>query len=156
MIRFESDYLEGAHPQVLEALVRSNTEQHPGYGEDERCERARGLIRSLCAAPEAAVHFLVGGTQVNTTVITAALRPHQGVISADCGHIAVHETGSIEHGGHKVLTAPAANGKLLPEDIPHLLEMGDRRLTGPTMPPQGLYLNRVWYDGAVGEMFSRY
>ena len=47
----------------------------------------------------------------------------------------------------------AAYGKLLPEDIPALLEKGDRRLTGPTMPPQGLYLNRVWYDGPVGEMF---
>ncbi|MBQ2896151.1 MAG: low specificity L-threonine aldolase [Oscillospiraceae bacterium] len=122
MIRFESDYLEGAHPQVLEALVASNLEQHPGYGEDERCETARALIRGLCAAPEAAVHFLVGGTQVNCTVISAALRPHQGVISADSGHIAVHETGAVEHGGHKVLCAPAVNGKLLPEDIARLVD----------------------------------
>ena len=122
MIRFESDYLEGAHPQVLDAIVASNTEQHPGYGEDECCERARALIRSLCAAPDAAVHFLVGGTQVNNTVIIAALRPHQGVISADCGHIAVHETGAVEHSGHKVLTAPAVNGKLLPADIAHWVD----------------------------------
>lgn len=48
----------------------------------------------------------------------------------------------------------ASYGKLRPEEIPALLELGDRRLTGPTMPPQGLYLNRVWYDGAVGKMFE--
>lgn len=46
----------------------------------------------------------------------------------------------------------ASHGKLVPEDIPHLLELGDRRLTGPTMPPQGLYLSRIWYDGPAGEM----
>lgn len=48
----------------------------------------------------------------------------------------------------------AAHGKLEPEDIPMLLEKGDRRLTGPTMPPQGLYLSRIWYSGAVGRMMG--
>ncbi len=112
MIRFDSDYLEGAHPRVLRALADTNAVQTPGYGEDEYCERARELIRSLCGTPEAAVHFLVGGTQANRTVIVAALRPHQGVVAADSGHIAVHETGAIESAGHKVLTIPGAEGKL--------------------------------------------
>ena len=49
----------------------------------------------------------------------------------------------------------ASYGKLEPEDIPALLAAGDRRLTGPTMPPQGLYLNRIWYEGAVGEMMEK-
>ncbi len=117
MIRFESDYLEGAHPAVLRRLWDANTEQTPGYGEDAYCEEARALIRELCGLPEAAVHFLVGGTQVNRTVISAALRPHQGVVAADTGHIAVHETGAVEAGGHKVLTLPSHDGKLRAADV---------------------------------------
>ena len=112
MIGFNSDYMEGAHPQVLQALAESNARQTPGYGEDEYCRKAAELIRKLCVSPEAAVHFLTGGTQVNRTVIAAALRPHQGVIAADTGHVAVHESGAIENSGHKVLTLPQREGKL--------------------------------------------
>ena len=112
MIRFESDYLEGAHPEVMRRLAETNAEQTPGYGEDPYCEQARELIRTLCRAPEAAVHFLVGGTQANRTVIASVLRPHQGVVAVESGHIAVHETGAIENAGHKVLTIPAVDGKL--------------------------------------------
>lgn len=117
MIRFDSDYTEGCHPRVLDALVRTNMEQTPGYGLDEHCERARALIRSACAAPEADVHFLVGGTQTNATVIAAALRPWQGVLSPDTGHINCHETGAIEAGGHKVLTLLHDNGKITAEQL---------------------------------------
>ena len=117
MIRFECDYITGAHPKVLQALVDSNLEPHPGYGEDEYCARAAQLIRELCQAPEADVHFLVGGTQTNTTVIASALRPHQGVISTELGHIALHETGAIEATGHKVLTVPTQDGKLTAQQV---------------------------------------
>ena len=117
MIRFECDYITGAHPKVLQALVDSNLEPHPGYGEDEYCARAAQLIRELCQAPEADVHFLVGGTQTNTTVIASALRPHQGVISTELGHIALHETGAIESTGHKVLTVPTQDGKLTAQQV---------------------------------------
>ncbi len=117
MIRFDSDYTEGCHPRVLDALVRTNMDQTPGYGLDEHCERARALIRAACAAPEADVHFLVGGTQANATVIAAALRPWQGVLSPDTGHINCHETGAIEAGGHKVLTLPHENGKISAEQL---------------------------------------
>lgn len=120
MIRFECDYNTGAHPQVLQALVDSNPESHPGYGEDDRCARAADLIRRLCQAPEAGVHFLVGGTQTNMTVIASALRPHQGVISSELGHIAQHETGAIESTGHKVLTLPAQDGKITAQQITDL------------------------------------
>ena len=102
---------------MLDALVRTNMEQTPGYGLDGHCERARALIRSACAAPEADVHFLVGGTQTNATVIAAALRPWQGVLSPDTGHINCHETGAIEAGGHKVLTLPHDNGKITAEQL---------------------------------------
>ena len=112
MIRFDSDYLEGAHEAILRRLAETNAEQTPGYGEDPYCRAAAERIRALCAAPEAAVHFLVGGTQANRTVIASVLRPHQGAVAADAGHIAVHETGAIENAGHKVLTIPAVNGKL--------------------------------------------
>ncbi len=112
MIRFECDYTTGAHPKILEALVNTNTEACPGYGVDAHCEHARAMLRELCQAPEAGVHFLVGGTQANTTIIAAALRAHQGVLCADTGHINVHETGAIEAAGHKVLGLPNSSGKI--------------------------------------------
>ena len=112
MILFNCDYLEGAHPRIMQRLMETNMEQHPGYGEDAICDRARKTIKNLCNAPKADVHFLVGGTQTNLTLLSAALRPWQGVISADTGHIAVHETGSVEACGHKVIELPNINGKL--------------------------------------------
>ena len=112
MIRFDSDYLEGCHPAVLHRLSETNAEQTPGYGNDLYCREAAELIRSLCGAAEAQVHFFMGGTQVNRTIIAAALRPHQGVVAAETGHIAVHESGAIENSGHKVLTLPSHDGKL--------------------------------------------
>ena len=112
MIRFNCDYSEGAHPKVLQRLIETNLEQTAGYGVDPYCLKAAGLIKSKCGREDIDVHFLVGGTQTNLTVISAALRPHQGVISADTGHINTHETGAIEATGHKVLSLPAVNGKL--------------------------------------------
>ena len=99
MIYFNSDYLEGAHPAVMARLMETNMVQTVGYGEDEYCETAREKIKLACQAPEADVHFLVGGTQTNTTVIAAILRPWQGVLSADSGHINCHEAGAIESTG---------------------------------------------------------
>ena len=112
MILFHNDYSEGCHEKVMEALIRTNREQTPGYGEDIYCEQAARKIRSCCGREDLDVHFLVGGTQANLTVIAAALRPHQGVLSADCGHVNVHETGAIEATGHKVLWLPSADGKI--------------------------------------------
>lgn len=109
---FSSDYMEGAHPDVLRRLAETNLLQTPGYGTDAFCESAREKIRAACGAPDAAVHFLLGGTQANAVVIAALLPPYQGVIAADTGHISVHEAGAIELGGHKVLTCPHRDGKL--------------------------------------------
>ena len=120
-IQFQCDYNEGCASQILQRLVETNLEQNIGYGEDPHCEHARELIRKACEAPEADVHFLVGGTQANATVISSILRPYQGAIAATTGHIAVHETGAIEHSGHKVLTLPATNGKIQAEQIEHCL-----------------------------------
>lgn len=117
MFRFECDYTEGAHPRILEELAKTNFEQTAGYGEDKYCERARELIREKCNAPDSDVYFLVGGTQTNATVISAVLRPHQGVISASTGHINVHETGAVEATGHKVLAIPSEDGKITAEQL---------------------------------------
>ena len=112
MIRFESDYLEGALPQIMHRFMATNFEQTAGYGNDPYCENARNMIKKECEAPDAAVHFLVGGTQTNITVIAAALRPHQGVLAAQTAHIEAHETGSIEATGHKVITLDSTDGKI--------------------------------------------
>ncbi len=112
MIRFESDYTEGAIPEILRALSEHNYVQTAGYGVDPISDRARARVRELCSAPEADVHFLTGGTQTNLTVLAAALRPHQGAVCADAGHIAIHESGAIEATGHKVLSQPSSDGKL--------------------------------------------
>ena len=117
MILFTSDYTEGAHPRIIEKLAETNMEQTVGYGEDPYCEEAREAIKKVCEAPEADVHFLVGGTQTNVTVISAALRHYQGVITAVTGHINVHETGALESCGHKCLTIETADGKLTAEQI---------------------------------------
>ena len=117
MIRFESDYSEGAHPRILDLLAETNREQTPGYGEDDHCRRAGKYIRELCRSDRADVHFLVGGTQANQTVIASVLRPHQGVISACSGHINVHESGAIEATGHKVLAVDSADGKLTASQV---------------------------------------
>lgn len=111
-IFFNCDYNEGAHEKILNRLVSTNREQTEGYGCDDYCDRARKLILEKCEARDAAVHFLVGGTQTNATVIAAALRTHQGVLAAQTAHINVHETGAIEAGGHKVLALPSSDGKV--------------------------------------------
>lgn len=102
MSRWNNDYNHGAHPAVLEAFIKTNQESYGGYGLDEWCERAAEKIKTHLGSTDADIHFMVGGTQVNYTVIAAALRPYQGVISADSGHIHVHETGAVEHTGHKI------------------------------------------------------
>lgn len=117
MIRFECDYLEGAHPKILELLNKTNFEQTPGYGTDIYCEKARSIIKEKCNFPESDVHFLVGGTQVNKTVIASILRPYQGVLCADTGHINVHETGAIENTGHKVMPITSNDGKITAQNI---------------------------------------
>lgn len=122
MIYFHNDYSEGCHEKVLAALTRTNLEQAPGYGEDHYCAEAADLIRKACNAPQMAVHFLVGGTQANLTVIDAALRPHQAAVSADLGHINSHETGAVEATGHKVMALSSADGKITAEQVAKMVE----------------------------------
>lgn len=117
MTSFGSDYLEGCHPAILEALIETNFEQTDGYGVDQYSKRARQRIMDIIGQEQSQVHFFVGGTQVNKTVIASVLRPYQGVISAQTGHIAEHETGAIEATGHKVLTVASLDGKMTADQV---------------------------------------
>lgn len=117
MIFLRCDYSEGAHPQILNALVKSNMEQTIGYGEDPHCLNASEMIKKRIGRNDVDVHFFVGGTQTNYTSITAFLRPHEAVISPAKGHICLHETGAVEARGHKIIAMPTADGKLKPEQI---------------------------------------
>lgn len=116
-ILFQCDYHEGAHPLIMERLLETNLEQTVGYGEDSYCLTAADKIKKACEDKTLDVHFLVGGTQTNMTVIDAALRPYQGVLCAVTGHINVHETGAVESCGHKVLALPSEDGKISASQI---------------------------------------
>ena len=145
MIRFENDYGCGAHPNVLKWMINTNEESSGVYSEDDYCDKARDVIRSLCNSPAADIHFIPGGTMTNLTMIAATLRPYQGVISSSVGHIEVHETGAIEAKGHKVLTIPSKDGKITASEIQkmyddhyadesreHMVQPGMVYLTNPT------------------------
>lgn len=117
MIGFNNDYSSIAHERILKKLIEMKDIQVGGYGEDEYCDEARQIIRGLIGNENAAVHFLVGGTQANLTVISTVLRPHQCAVCASTGHINAHETGAIEATGHKVMGIAAKDGKLTAQMI---------------------------------------
>lgn len=149
---FNCDYTEGAHPKIMEKMLETNLEQTPGYGADTYCEQARELILQACDAPKAQVHFLVGGTQVNFTIIRSALRPHQGVIAPETGHINTHETGAVEATGHKILAVPGGvEGKLTAAQVEQLAaghfngDMPPAHLVQPKM----VYISQPTENGAL-------
>lgn len=120
---FKNDYSEGCHPRILEALSRTNLVQQNGYGLDDYCTEAAEIIKNKIKNPDAAVHFVSGGTQTNLIVISAFLRPHESVVSAQTGHIFTNETGAIEATGHKIHSVETADGKLKPEDVQQILDV---------------------------------
>ena len=147
MYSFRNDYSEGAHPQVLQALTDTNLVQTCGYGVDPICEEARDLIRTVCAAPEADVHFLVGGTQTNLTVITALLASYEAVIAAHTGHVNCHETGAIEATGHKVCVETSPDGKVTPAMVEAVLARHDG--TEHMVSPKMVYISDTTEIGTV-------
>lgn len=147
MLFFRNDYGNGAHPTVMDALCRTNLELTAGYGTDPYCQRAVGYIRALCKCPGAEVHFVPGGTQVNKTAIGAFLHSWEAVIAADTGHIQVHESGAIEHNGHRIFTAPAPTGKLQPEQIEQLCRAYQQEETSPE--PKLVYISNTTELGTV-------
>lgn len=146
MYSFRNDYSEGAHPQVLQALIDTNLIQTCGYGMDPICEEARDLVRSICKVPHADVHFLVGGTQTNAVVIHSLLRPYEAVIAAHTGHVNVHETGAIEATGHKVCTAISPDGKVTPAMVESVLNAHGSE---HTVLPRLVYISNTTEIGTI-------
>ena len=132
MLFFRNDYGNGAHPKIMEALCKTNLELTVGYGMDAYCQKATDIIRALCSCPAADVHYIPGGTQVNKTAIGAFLRSWEAAITADTGHIQVHEAGAIEHNGHRLFQLPNRDGKLCPEQVDALCQAYAQEETLPT------------------------
>lgn len=149
-ILFQCDYNEGAHPKILERLSETNFEQTVGYGEDPYCADAAGKIRKACGDGTLAVHFLVGGTQTNMTVIDSALRPYQGVLCASTGHIHVHETGAVEACGHKILPLESRDGKITADQIKQAcLEHAQNDSREHTVQPGMVYISNPTELGTI-------
>lgn len=152
MIHFDCDYMAGAHPEVLEAVVRNNSVQTVGYGADHFCSHAKQLIREACEAPDAEVYFMVGGTQTNSTVLDGLLRRTEGVISAETAHINVHESGAVELSGHKVIALPSHDGKLDAGEVREYLQNFYADDTWPHMvAPGALYIS---FPTELGTIYS--
>ena len=155
MVYFNNDYCEGCHPKILEKLTSSNFEQTPGYGTDDYCKEAAARIQALCGSEDIAVHFLVGGTQTNLTVIAAALRPYQAVISAESGHINVHETGAIEATGHKVIGLSSADGKITAAQIEKEARSQSETMDAEhTVQPGMVYISNPTEYGTIYSRFE--
>lgn len=153
MLRFQNDYSEGAHPNVLRALCDTNLSATPGYGLDDDCRRAADAIRARFACPDADVHFLVGGTQTNLLAAAAFLRPWEAMVAADTGHVNVHETGAIEATGHKVIAVPGADGKLTPAAI---ADAAAQHCAQPGIYDEHMVLPRMAYISDTTELGTVY
>lgn len=153
MVLLHNDYNEICHPEVLNAITESAGQQFPGYGVDDLCKSAAARIKALCKNDNLDIHFLVGGTQTNLTVIATSLRPYQGVISADSGHINVHETGAIEATGHKVLAIHSPDGKLTAEQIRKAAREQSAAMDAEhTVQPKMVYISN---PTEVGTIYSK-
>lgn len=149
-VSFENDYNTGCHPRILAALTKTNAERTTGYGLDRYSDEARLLIKDACRAPNADVHFLVGGTQVNFIVAAGVLKPWQGVLSAETGHVNVHEAGAIEATGHKVLVVESQDGLLSADSIDQYCQSYHDDPTAEHMVQPGMiYLSQTTELGTV-------
>ena len=146
MYSFKNDYSEGAHPRILQALMDSNLQQCAGYGEDVFCQKAAALIRQKCAAPNAEVHFVSGGTQANMLALHAPLRSFEAVISAHTGHINVHEAGAIEATSHKVCSINSPSSKLTPDMV---RSVHSEHVTEMMVAPKIVYISNATEMGAI-------
>ena len=152
-IKFETDYQEGASPEILQLLLSTNLEQTTGYGEDSHCSRAKDLIRREIGRPESAVYFMAGGTQTNTTVIKHLLSPCEGVISVSTGHINVHESGAIEATGHKVLTLTGHDGLIDTDELRGYMSAFTADPTNEHMVQPGMVY--VSYSSELGTLYTK-
>ncbi len=141
MLRFNSDYLEGAHPKVLERLIETNYEQTVGYGMDDYTLEAKKKIQEACECEDATIYFLVGGTQVNATMLDSLLARYEGVMAAENGHIFVHEAGAVEFTGHKVIAIPGKDGKVTAENARQYLSAFYKDIWTHMVRPGAIYIS---------------
>lgn len=153
MIYFDSDYMAGAHPEVMQRLVETNSLHTPGYGTDEFTHRARNLILEKCGIPDGEVYFLVGGTQTNAVVIDRLLDKNDGVVATDTSHINVHEAGAIEAWGHKILILPDNEGKLKAGALKKYLEEFYADDTYPHMVRPGMVY--ISFPTELGTLYTK-
>ena len=153
MLRFESDYMEGCCPEILQRLAEINLEKNTGYGEDRFCRAAREKIRIAIGCENAEVRFLAGGTQTNAVVLSALLRSYEGVLAAETGHIATHEAGAVEYTGHKVLTLPSHEGRVDAEDVRRFMEhLNAEEARDHLVPPGAVYIS---HPTEYGTLYTR-
>lgn len=153
VLHFESDYMEGCAPEILQRLSEINFEKNPGYGSDVYCKSAAEKIKAACKCPKAEVFFLEGGTQTNATVIASLLKPWQGVVALDTGHISVHEAGAIEATGHKVLTISGVDGKMSADDLEDYLQTFKKDANNAHMVEPGLVY--ISYPTEYGTVYTK-
>lgn len=142
MFSFRDDYSEGCHPQILEALARTNLAQQDPYGTDDYSAEAKRLIQAKISAPNSEVFFIGSGTMANVLMIAATLKPFEAAISVAGGHIAAHETGAVERAGHKVIEIPITDGKLRPGEVKDAVALN-------TMPPHMARPRLVYISNAT-------
>lgn len=153
MIRFNNDYNHGAIPQILKELENTNEQAFGGYGKDELCDKAKTEIAKYLDNKDSQIHFFIGGTQANYTSIASILRPYQGVISADTGHINVHETGAVENTGHKVLTLESKLGKISADQIEKMaVDFEESPVQEHIVQPKMVYISQ---PTEFGTMYSK-
>ncbi|KUO70480.1 MAG: threonine aldolase [Clostridia bacterium BRH_c25] len=146
MYSFKNDYSEGAHPRILDALVESNLEQAEGYGEDRFSIRAVELLKQKIKRDDIDIYFFPGGTPTNLTAISAFLKPHEAAVAANTGHIIVHEAGSVEATGHKVISIEVIDGKLNPALIKAVL---DAHTDEHMVKPRLVYISNPTEIGSI-------
>lgn len=146
MYSFANDYSEGAHPKVLDLMIKSNLEQNIGYGNDIHSDKAKEYIKNVIGDSEADIHFIPGGTHANLLAVSSFLRPHQAVIAADTGHITSQETGAIEATGHKIISVPGKDGKITPESINYGLKLNSKE---NTPQPKMVYISNSTELGTI-------
>ena len=146
MLFLKNDYSVCAHPAVLDEIVKNNLVYSDSYCNDERCEKTAAMVREQIGDPDAAIHYIIGGTLVNKTCLAAFLKPYEAVITTVEGHIAVHETGAVEATGHRLLEVPTDDGKLDPAAVDRVCAIHNM---DQMVVPRIIYITNTTEPGTV-------
>ena len=143
---FKNDYSELADERIIKAIEKHLNEQHTAYGLDEHSFNAKERINKIFGLKDADVHFLAGGTQSNMVTISYFLKPYEGVIACDTGHINTHETGAVEATGHKILPCKNIDGKIKVKDIEEIMQVHTNE---HVIIPKMVYISNATESGTI-------